>query len=174
MIIIENENQIIDNEEVKLASSEIDENKEDLKYQWFIVTCPTGAEHIAINKTTEYLTKYQKEHYVGEFFIPYNKKNSFARARGNMINYLFLNMVLDDIVLKAFKESKVISLLLDHNNEAKVFSEEEINVMRDKVNKEIETINSEFKIGEEVLVNQEPFNDFKGIIDEIGIAKRKA
>lgn len=148
----------------------ISEHKE-LNYKWYIVTCPNGAEENGLKKVKEYLIKFNKEYLINDILIPYNKKSTFKRSKGNMINYIFMQIAFEDMVLKAFKESKIMTMMLD-KGEYKIIEDVEIENMKEKLNREAEIINSDFKIGEEINVIQEPFTDFKGIIDMVNYEKK--
>ena len=140
-------------------------------FTWYIAKCPSGAEETSIKLLKEALFKFKAEEYFKEYFIPYDKKEKRLGKKSIMGNYIFLQMHLNEDLKKALRQVDKISLMLDHNLTPATASEKQIELIKAKLEEQLEIENSVFQEGELVLVKKAPFEDFKGTIESVYLEK---
>ncbi len=90
--------------------------------------------------------------------------------------YILIEMVLDTKTIHLVQETPgVISFVGPRNHPTEVREEEIESVLRkvDKEEAEVERVEVPFRVGDAIRVNDGPFADFTGIIEEVNEEKKK-
>lgn len=87
--------------------------------------------------------------------------------------YIFVRCKLTPEVLNELESTTHVVRFLSENNRPKAVPDYEIIRMMGEVDKEPETDEVTFMIGEEVKINEGPFKDFLGVIEETNPEKKK-
>lgn len=146
-------------------------NQSENLAKWYIAKCPSGAEETAVRMLKEKLEKIKAEELLIESFIPYAKKEKKYGKRSIMANYIFLKLILNSQSQKAISQLNNLSLMIEDGENYTIISEEQIIKMRLNLENSEREDNKEFEVGEEIIVKEAPFENFKGIIEKIEATK---
>jgi len=144
--------------------------------KWYIAKCPTGAENNAIKALNELLTKMQAAELFGEIFVPYHGQDKAKRTtkRASMANYVFLKMDLTPKMQDIINRVEVMHLMLDENLSPITTTDEEVELMRAKIDATMEVQAQSFTAGQMVKVLEAPFEDFTATIEKVDDEKQIA
>jgi|AutmiccBRH37_all_1029493.scaffolds.fasta_scaffold46398_1 transcriptional antiterminator NusG len=142
--------------------------------KWYIAKCPTGAEHNAIKEFRELLMKTHQSEMFEEYCVPYEKSHKRTSNRSNMANYVFIRMDLVQSVQSLFSKLETMNLMLDENLDPVVISDEEVAIMKAKLEEALIQKAHVFEVGETVRVLEAPFEDFTATIEKVDEAKEIA
>jgi transcription termination/antitermination protein NusG len=155
-----------------------------MEKKWYIINVQTGCEGIAKNSIEERIRSSHLEESFGDILVPTENVVQLGKG-GQKINrskkffpgYIFVNMLMNEETWRLVKGSSKVGGFVGGTNKTKPPEVPEAEVMRitqqalglnEKVKPKINLI-----IGEAVVVNDGPFANFNGTVEEVNEEKGK-
>ena len=154
---------------------------DDSNFKWYVVHTYSNMENRAKLGLLERIRKNKLEHYFKEILVPSEKVESLRS--GNKIiqtkkffpGYIIINMDLNEESWHLIKNTPKITGFIGNSKKPPALTDDEVDRMINikEISSEKPRTNIEFNIGEEVKVNDGPFMNFTGVVDEINHDKEK-
>ena len=148
--------------------------------QWFVVHAYSNYEMRVREALRERIERYGLEEYFGEILIPTEevvemregqKKKS---TRKFFPGYVLVEMDLNDDSWHLVKDTpRVLGFIGGTSDKPAPISEKEANAIMNRMEEGVESPRPRvlFEVGEVVRVNDGPFNDFNGVVEEVNYEK---
>ena len=148
--------------------------------QWFVVHAFSNYEMRVREALKERIERYGLEEYFGEILIPTEevvemregqKKKS---TRKFFPGYVLVEMELNDDSWHLVKDTpRVLGFIGGTSDRPAPITEKEANAIMNRMQEGVESPRPRvlFEVGEVVRVNDGPFNDFNGVVEEVNYEK---
>jgi len=148
--------------------------------QWFVVHAYSNYEMRVRESLKERIERYGLEEYFGEILIPTEevvemregqKKKS---TRKFFPGYVLVEMDLNDDSWHLVKDTpRVLGFIGGKSDQPAPITDKEANAIMNRMEEGVESPRPRvlFEVGEVVRVNDGPFNDFNGVVEEVNYEK---
>ncbi len=155
-------------------------NKNYIK-KWYVIQVFSNFEDKVVNKLKNYIKLNKLENYFGDILIPTEEileiKNGIRIKSNRKIypGYFFINMVMNERNWYLIKSiPKIIGFIGNNYKNSFPIDENEINYIKNRLNSFSKPKPKIlFKLGELVRVNNGPFSDFSGTVEEVDYDKNR-
>ncbi len=149
--------------------------------KWYVIQVFSNSENKVVDKLKNYIKLNKLENYFGDILIPTEKVLEIKKGiriksdRKIYPGYFFINMVMNKKNWSLIKSiPKIIGFIGGDYKSSFPINDKEINIIKKKLN----NFNKPkpkilFKIGELVRINNGPFSDFTGTVEEIDYDKNR-
>ena len=153
----------------------------DIKLNWFIVSSSSGKE----NKTAQLIKQRVKannlDEYITQVLVPMQEKIIIKRGKKQTIEerifpgYILVNMALNDDTLHLIRTTEgvlgFVGMTTNSKNPSPLNPKEVEGILAFTQVKQSPTYQTKFILGDVVKVNEGPFKDFIGTIQDINESK---
>ncbi len=146
--------------------------------KWYVLQVMSGHEQKVKRSLGEMCRKQSLDSAVEEIMVPVEKisemKKGELKVRENNIypGYIFVNMTMSDDLWHKFKEVQGVISFLGGDKPSRLSDDEVTSILDDQRNKK-EKVSPKFNLkpGEQVKINDGPFENFSGKIVEVSQEK---
>ncbi|VAX17463.1 Transcription antitermination protein NusG [hydrothermal vent metagenome] len=159
----------------------IDSETEKLPMQWYVLHTYSGYEKKVAGQLKERLRQEGMAEFLGEVLVPEEDvveiKSGKKRisARKFFPGYIMIEMSMNEKVWFVVKETPRITGFLGDANEPTPLKPEEVERIKDQLTGASEKPKPKytFDVGESIRVNDGPFANFTGVLDEVNMERAK-
>ena len=149
-------------------------------FKWYIIHAYSGFERKVKESLQSRVTAYHLEDRVGRIEIPVEPVTELRNGKKYTIDrvflpgYVFVEMALDNDLWHVVKNTPRVTGFLQTGDQPNALSEQEVNAMlnRADVTKDKPKMKMKFTKGEQVRINEGPFANFNGAVDDVNEDKQ--
>ena len=157
------------------AAQPVNEN-----FKWYIIHAYSGFERKVKESLMSRVSAYHLEDRVGRIEIPTEPVTELRNGKKYTIDrvflpgYVFVEMALDNDMWHIVKNTPRVTGFLQTGDQPNALSEAEVNAMlnRADVTKDKPKMKMKFVKGEQVRINEGPFANFNGAVDDVNEDKQ--
>ena len=157
------------------AAAPVNEN-----FKWYIIHAYSGFERKVKESLMSRVSAYHLEDRVGRIEIPVEPVTELRNGKKYTIDrvflpgYVFVEMALDNDLWHVVKNTPRVTGFLQTGDQPNALSEQEVNAMlnRADVSKDKPKMKMKFVKGEQVRINEGPFANFNGAVDDVNEDKQ--
>ena len=162
-------------EEAVAAAAPVNEN-----FKWYIIHAYSGFERKVKESLMSRVSAYHLEDRVGRIEIPVEPVTELRNGKKYTIDrvflpgYVFVEMALDNDLWHVVKNTPRVTGFLQTGDQPNALSEQEVSAMlnRADVTKDKPKMKMKFTKGEQVRINEGPFANFSGTVDDVNEDKQ--
>ena len=144
-------------------------------FKWYIIHAYSGFERKVKESLESRIRAYNLENKIGRIEIPLEPTSELRNGKKVTIDrvflpgYVFVEMDLDNDLWHVIKNTPRVTGFLGTGDSPVALSEQEVSGMlnRADVSKDKPTLKVKFSKGEQVRINEGPFANFSGTVDDI-------
>ena len=157
-----------------------EEKKEKEGAAWYVVKVHSGFEQVVKMSIMQTIESLGLEDKIFEIIIPTEKQ---VRLKGGKRTekeeriypgYILVHMVIDDQTWYAINNIEYSSGFLGSRTHAESLSEEEVEVIKERMRGDMVRHETDLKVGDAVKIIDGPFSDLDGKVNEVDIDKGQA
>jgi len=160
---------------IEPAAPAVNEN-----FKWYIIHAYSGFERKVKESLMSRVSAYHLEDRVGRIEIPVEPVTELRNGKKYTIDrvflpgYVFVEMALDNDLWHVVKNTPRVTGFLQTGDQPNALSEQEVNAMlnRADVTKDKPKMKMKFTKGEQVRINEGPFANFNGAVDDVNEDKQ--
>jgi transcription termination/antitermination protein NusG len=149
-------------------------------FKWYIIHAYSGFERKVRESLESRITAFGLENRIGRIMIPTEPVTELRNGKKYTIErvflpgYVLIEMDLDNDLWHVIKNTPRVTGFLGTGDNPVALSEQEVSsiLFRSDVSKEKPTLKIKFDKGEQVRINEGPFANFTGAVDEINEDKQ--
>nr|WP_245818135.1 transcription termination/antitermination protein NusG [Granulicella rosea] len=149
-------------------------------FKWYIIHAYSGFERKVKESLESRIRAYNLENKIGRIEIPLEPTSEVRNGKKVTIDrvflpgYVFVEMDLDNDLWHVIKNTPRVTGFLGTGDKPVALTEAEVSGMlnRTDVSKESPTLKIKFAKGEQVRINEGPFANFNGAVDDINEDKQ--
>jgi transcriptional antiterminator NusG len=150
--------------------------------RWYIVQAYSGSENHVMRALREQIQRQGLEEHFGEILVPTEKVEGMRAGRKHHTDrkffpgYVLVKMELNDKTWHLVKNiPKVIGFIGGTSDHPAPLSEKEADGILQRIQEGVKKPKPKvlFEPGEEVRVNEGPFTDFTGLVEEVNYEKNR-
>lgn len=159
----------------------MEENKETREHKWYVVHTHSNYEQKAKKSLEERVKAFHVEEFFDGILVPSEQAPKAAPGKKKSANrrtfpgYILVRMVLTDKTWHVVMNTPKITGFVGGRTSPATIPDSEVEALRAQLEEGAEgrVYKSEFNVGDEVLVNEGPFQNFSGVVDETKPEKGK-
>jgi len=149
-------------------------------FKWYIIHAYSGFERKVRESLESRITAFGLQNKIGRIMIPTEPVTEVRNGKKYTIDrvflpgYVLIEMDLDNDLWHVIKNTPRVTGFLGTGDKPVALSEQEVSsiIFRSDVSKEKPTLKIKFEKGEQVRINEGPFANFTGAVDEINEDKQ--
>ena len=149
--------------------------EEAVKKRWYVVQAYSQYESRVKKTLLEYIKMHNMEDYFGQVLVPTEEVVEVRRGkkvqteRRFMPGYVLVRMEMTDKAYHMIKDTNRVTGFLGQQGKPMPLRDSEVSVILNQVEEGLEKPRSliSFEIGEQVNVNDGPFEGFSGLVEEV-------
>src|ERR1700712_1573941 len=149
-------------------------------FKWYIIHAYSGFERKVKESLQSRVAAYHLEDRVGRIEIPTEPTTELRNGKKYTIDrvflpgYVFVEMALDNDLWHVVKNTPRVTGFLQTGDQPNALSEQEVSAMlnRADVTKDKPKMKMKFTKGEQVRINEGPFANFNGAVDDVNEDKQ--
>ncbi len=149
-------------------------------FKWYIIHAYSGFERKVKESLESRIRAYSLENKIGRIEIPLEPTSEMRNGKKVIVDrvflpgYVFVEMDLDHDLWHVIKNTPRVTGFLGTGDSPVALSEQEVESMlnRTDVTREKPTLKVKFERGEQVRINDGPFANFNGAVDDINEEKQ--
>ena len=149
-------------------------------FKWYIIHAYSGFERKVKESLQSRVAAYHLEDRVGRIEIPTEPTTELRNGKKYTIDrvflpgYVFVEMALDNDLWHVVKNTPRVTGFLQTGDQPNALSEQEVNAMlnRSDAAKDKPKMKMKFVKGEQVRINEGPFANFNGAVDDVNEDKQ--
>lgn len=149
-------------------------------FKWYIIHAYSGFERKVRESLESRITAFGLQNKIGRIMIPTEPVTEVRNGKKYTIErvflpgYVLIEMDLDNDLWHVIKNTPRVTGFLGTGDKPVALSEQEVSsiIFRSDVSKEKPTLKIKFEKGEQVRINEGPFANFTGAVDEINEDKQ--
>jgi transcription termination/antitermination protein NusG len=171
---------------VEQAETAVEESTEQLappaneNFKWYIIHAYSGFERKVRESLESRIAAFGLQNKIGRIMIPTEPVTELRNGKKYTIErvflpgYVLIEMDLDNDLWHVIKNTPRVTGFLGTGDNPVALSEQEVSsiIFRSDVSKDKPTLKIKFDKGEQVRINEGPFANFTGAVDEINEDKQ--
>ena len=156
-----------------------DETKSDDNRQWFVIHCYSGYENKVRKNLEQRIETMAMKDKIFDVVIPTQEEIEVRDGKRRTVErhvfpgYVLVNMVLEEDSWFVVRNTPGVTGFVGMGDDPTPLRPEEVaNILR-RMENEAPTYKVTYKPGDRVRIVDGPFNDFRGIVDEINMERSK-
>lgn len=149
-------------------------------FKWYIIHAYSGFERKVRESLESRITAFGLQNKIGRIMIPTEPVTELRNGKKYTIErvflpgYVLIEMDLDNDLWHVIKNTPRVTGFLGTGDNPVALSEQEVSsiIFRSDVSKEKPTLKIKFEKGEQVRINEGPFANFTGAVDEVNEDKQ--
>ena len=171
-------------EETNLASGETQETQSeefgsDDNRQWYVIHCYSGYENKVRKNLEQRIETMGMKNKIFEVIIPTQEEIEVRDGKRRTVErhvfpgYVLVNMILEEDSWFVVLNTPGVTGFVGMGDEPTPLRSEEVASIMRRMENEAPTYKVTYKQGDRVRIVDGPFNDFRGIVDEINMERSK-
>ena len=175
MEAVEN-NQAIDDSS---NSGSVEESKPDDNRQWFVIHCYSGYENKVRKNLEQRIETMAMKDKIFDVVIPTQEEIEVRDGKRRTVErhvfpgYVLVNMILEEDSWFVVRNTPGVTGFVGMGDDPTPLRREEVASILRRMENEAPTFKVTYKQGDRVRIVDGPFNDFRGIVDEIYMERSK-
>ena len=175
METVEN-NQAIDDSS---NSGSVEESKPDVNRQWFVIHCYSGYENKVRKNLEQRIETMAMKDKIFDVVIPTQEEIEVRDGKRRTVErhvfpgYVLVNMILEEDSWFVVRNTPGVTGFVGMGDDPTPLRPEEVASILRRMENEAPTFKVTYKQGDRVRIVDGPFNDFRGIVDEIYMERSK-
>lgn len=171
------ENANLQAEEAQEAPAE--EAKSDDNRQWYVIHCYSGYENKVRKNLEQRIETMNMKDKIFEVIIPTQEEIEVRDGKRRTVErhvfpgYVLVNMILEEGSWFVVRNTPGVTGFVGMGDEPTPLRSEEVTGILRRMENEAPTYKVSYKQGDRVRIVDGPFNDFRGIVDEIYMDRSK-
>ncbi len=175
-------NEAVDSNQTASDSSNtgsVDENKSDDNRQWFVIHCYSGYENKVRKNLEQRIETMAMKDKIFDVVIPTQEEIEVRDGKRRTVErhvfpgYVLVNMILEEDSWFVVRNTPGVTGFVGMGDEPTPLRPEEVASILRRMENEAPTFKVTYKPGDRVRIVDGPFNDFRGIVDEIYMERSK-
>lgn len=175
-------NEVVDSNQTASDSSNtgsVDENKSDDNRQWFVIHCYSGYENKVRKNLEQRIETMAMKDKIFDVVIPTQEEIEVRDGKRRTVErhvfpgYVLVNMILEEDSWFVVRNTPGVTGFVGMGDEPTPLRPEEVASILRRMENEAPTFKVTYKPGDRVRIVDGPFNDFRGIVDEIYMDRSK-
>ena len=175
-------NEAVDSNQTASDSSNtgsVDENKSDDNRQWFVIHCYSGYENKVRKNLEQRIETMAMKEKIFDVVIPTQEEIEVRDGKRRTVErhvfpgYVLVNMILEEDSWFVVRNTPGVTGFVGMGDEPTPLRPEEVASILRRMENEAPTFKVTYKPGDRVRIVDGPFNDFRGIVDEIYMDRSK-
>ncbi len=176
------ENEPVDSNQtgdVSASSGSVDESKSDDNRQWFVIHCYSGYENKVRKNLEQRIETMAMKDKIFDVVIPTQEEIEVRDGKRRTVErhvfpgYVLVNMILEEDSWFVVRNTPGVTGFVGMGDEPTPLRPEEVASILRRMENEAPTYKVTYKSGDRVRIVDGPFNDFRGIVDEIYMERSK-
>jgi len=168
------------NLDAEAAQTDIaEENKADDNRQWFVIHCYSGYENKVRKNLEQRIETMAMKDKIFDVVIPTHEEIEVRDGKRRTVErhvfpgYVLVNMILEEDSWFVVRNTPGVTGFVGMGEEPTPLRPEEVASILRRMENEAPTYKVTYKQGDRVRIVDGPFNDFRGIVDEIYMERSK-
>ncbi len=160
-------------------SAQADENKSDDNRQWFVIHCYSGYENKVRKNLEQRIETMAMKDKIFDVVIPTQEEIEVRDGKRRTVErhvfpgYVLVNMILEEDSWFVVRNTPGVTGFVGMGDDPTPLRPEEVQSILRRMENEAPTFKVTYKPGDRVRIVDGPFNDFRGIVDEIQMERSK-
>jgi len=160
-------------------SAQADENKPDDNRQWFVIHCYSGYENKVRKNLEQRIETMAMKDKIFDVVIPTQEEIEVRDGKRRTVErhvfpgYVLVNMILEEDSWFVVRNTPGVTGFVGMGDDPTPLRPEEVQSILRRMENEAPTFKVTYKPGDRVRIVDGPFNDFRGIVDEIYMDRSK-
>ncbi len=160
-------------------SAQADENKSDDNRQWFVIHCYSGYENKVRKNLEQRIETMAMKDKIFDVVIPTQEEIEVRDGKRRTVErhvfpgYVLVNMILEEDSWFVVRNTPGVTGFVGMGDDPTPLRPEEVQSILRRMENEAPTFKVTYKPGDRVRIVDGPFNDFRGIVDEIHMERSK-
>ena len=160
-------------------SAQADENKSDDNRQWFVIHCYSGYENKVRKNLEQRIETMAMKDKIFDVVIPTQEEIEVRDGKRRTVErhvfpgYVLVNMILEEDSWFVVRNTPGVTGFVGMGDDPTPLRPEEVQSMLRRMENDAPTFKVTYKPGDRVRIVDGPFNDFRGIVDEIQMERSK-
>ena len=156
-----------------------DEYKSDDNRQWYVIHCYSGYENKVRKNLEQRIETMNMKNKIFEVIIPTQEEIEVRDGKRRTVErhvfpgYVLVNMILEEDSWFVVRNTPGVTGFVGMGDEPTPLRSEEVAGILRRMENEAPTFKVNYKTGDRVRIVDGPFNDFRGIVDEIYMDRSK-
>ncbi|MDY0125673.1 MAG: transcription termination/antitermination protein NusG [Anaerolineaceae bacterium] len=169
-------NQAIDDSS---SSGSVEESKPDDNRQWFVIHCYSGYENKVRKNLEQRIETMAMKDKIFDVVIPTQEEIEVRDGKRRTVErhvfpgYVLVNMILEEDSWFVVRNTPGVTGFVGMGDDPTPLRPEEVASILRRMENEAPTFKVTYKQGDRVRIVDGPFNDFRGIVDEIYMERSK-
>lgn len=171
------DNNLSDN--VSSTSGSVEESKSDDNRQWFVIHCYSGYENKVRKNLEQRIETMAMKDKIFDVVIPTQEEIEVRDGKRRTVErhvfpgYVLVNMILEEDSWFVVRNTPGVTGFVGMGDEPTPLRPEEVASILRRMENEAPTFKVTYKPGDRVRIVDGPFNDFRGIVDDIYMDRSK-
>jgi transcriptional antiterminator NusG len=141
--------------------------------KWYVVHTYSGHEKKVANLVEALTLGHELTNKIFKILIPTQQKIVVSEGKKRKVNerlfpgYIIVNMIMDDEAWYLIRSTKGVTGFVGTGNTPTPLPKKEVDTLMKFMTMEAPKFETKFKIGDSVKINEGPFQDFLGKVDEV-------
>jgi len=148
--------------------------QENVEHKWYVVHTHSNYEHKAKKSLEERVKAFHVEEYFSGILVPSEQAPKSAPGKKKSANrryfpgYILVRMALTDKTWHVVMNTPKITGFVGGRTTPATIPDTEVETLKSQLEAGTETsvYKSEFSVGDQVVVNEGPFQNFSGVVDD--------
>jgi transcriptional antiterminator NusG len=146
---------------------------------WFVIHCYSGYENKVRHNLEQRIETMGMKDKVFDVVVPTQEEIEVREGKRRTVErhifpgYVLVNMILSEESWFVVRNTPGVTGFVGMGNLPTPLRPEEVNQILKRMEAEAPTVKVTFKVGERVRIVDGPFNDFRGVVDEIDMERTK-
>jgi transcription termination/antitermination protein NusG len=146
---------------------------------WFVIHCYSGYENKVRHNLEQRIETMGMKDKVFDVVVPTQEEIEVRDGKRRTVErhifpgYVLVNMTLSEESWFVVRNTPGVTGFVGMGNLPTPLRQEEVNQILKRMEAEAPTVKVTFKVGERVRIVDGPFNDFRGVVDEIDMERTK-
>jgi transcriptional antiterminator NusG len=146
---------------------------------WYVIHCYSGYENKVRHNLEQRIETMGMKDKVFDVVVPTQEEIEVRDGKRRTVErhifpgYVLVNMALSEESWFVVRNTPGVTGFVGMGNLPTPLRQEEVNQILKRMEAEAPTIKVSFKVGERVRIVDGPFNDFRGVVDEIDMERTK-
>ena len=161
------------------SSGSVDENKSDDNRQWFVIHCYSGYENKVRKNLEQRIETMAMKDKIFDVVIPTQEEIEVRDGKRRTVErhvfpgYVLVNMILEEDSWFVVRNTPGVTGFVGMGDEPTALRPEEVASILRRMENEAPTYKVTYKAGDRVRIVDGPFNDFRGVVDDIYMERSK-